>query len=89
MPSVGNGFSAFEVGSDSIYIAGVFNGFRDTAPSHRARVPNGMSISFPFDGPRVAALDIERAVYYRRSVHGQAKIEQRWYFHDLFFDVLL
>jgi hypothetical protein len=40
MPAVGNGYLATQIGSDSIYVAGVYNGEAVSAPSHRARIPS-------------------------------------------------
>eukprot|EP01116_Phalansterium_solitarium_P016178 TRINITY_DN3701_c0_g1_i1.p1 TRINITY_DN3701_c0_g1~~TRINITY_DN3701_c0_g1_i1.p1 ORF type:complete len:702 (-),score=253.28 TRINITY_DN3701_c0_g1_i1:809-2914(-) len=88
MASVGNGYVATVVGSDTQYISGVFNGFSSKTPSHRARIPGTLSISVANSTPLGSALDLERGVFYRRSVLLDAQnqplpvnIEQRWYAH--------
>eukprot|EP00048_Salpingoeca_helianthica_P015014 m.224641 g.224641 ORF g.224641 m.224641 type:complete len:696 (-) comp16518_c0_seq1:156-2243(-) len=84
LPSVGNGFSAFVIDSDSLYIAGIFNGEATKAPSHRARVPSPLSYAVRGGDPaRPAALDIERGIYFRRTTFGSSGfVEQRWYVHQ-------
>ncbi len=65
-----------------MYVSGLFNGFLDKAPSHRARTPNPLAITVPTSSPRPAALDIERGIYYRRSIVTSGStpvdVEQRW-----------
>lgn len=80
-PSIGNGFIGTIMGSDTVYIAGVFNGLSSKDPSHRARLPSPLSITVQAPGAVLigALLDMERAVYYRRTQVDTAVIEQRWY----------
>ena len=66
MPMIGNGFSATQVSSDSIWVSGVFNGFLTSAPSHRARVPATNAVLAP-GTPGPAAIDLRAATYLRRS----------------------
>lgn len=63
LPSIGNGYLATVVGSDSIYVAGLFNG---KGHVHRARIP---PYNVEVHGLRVyaRALDLERAVYLSRA----------------------
>lgn len=51
-----------------MYVAGVFNGVNLETPSHRARVPAPLNIAIGGDQLQFigAALDFEKAVFYRR-----------------------
>ena len=49
-------------------MAGVYNGYLTVTPSHRAVVPSMVNIAAVGVNPGPAALDLERATYYRRSV---------------------
>ena len=66
MPMIGNGFLATQVGSDSVWVSGLFNGYLTSDPSHRARIPATLAVGAPCT-PAAAALDMREAVYYRRS----------------------
>jgi protein-glucosylgalactosylhydroxylysine glucosidase len=44
LPTVGNGFAATRIGSDTLYIGGLFNGHLSTSPSHRARIPSPLNV---------------------------------------------
>eukprot|EP01125_Pyxidicula_operculata_P013065 TRINITY_DN4317_c0_g2_i1.p1 TRINITY_DN4317_c0_g2~~TRINITY_DN4317_c0_g2_i1.p1 ORF type:complete len:701 (-),score=160.28 TRINITY_DN4317_c0_g2_i1:239-2341(-) len=81
MASVGNGYISTVVGGEIIYVSGVYNGLNSVGPSHRAIIP--ATNSFTVNGGRTigAAIDIERATYYRRVTVDSALIEQRWYAH--------
>lgn len=47
MPIIGNGYLSTLVLSDTIYVAGVYNGQNNSAEqSHRAKIPATLSISF-------------------------------------------
>eukprot|EP01127_Copromyxa_protea_P017514 TRINITY_DN5342_c0_g1_i1.p1 TRINITY_DN5342_c0_g1~~TRINITY_DN5342_c0_g1_i1.p1 ORF type:complete len:782 (+),score=101.11 TRINITY_DN5342_c0_g1_i1:33-2378(+) len=99
MPYIGNGYVATVVGSDTIYLSGVFNGdnekndtdtnstsFGQTffSGSHRAAFPGTNGISIK--GERLgSALDMANATFYRRIIVGWAnvEVEQRWYAHRL------
>ena len=73
LPIVGNGFLAMQVADDSLYVSGLFNGKtvgNGFGPCHRAALPAdvGALAGVPAPGePADAALDVRRAVYYRRS----------------------
>ncbi|KYQ91148.1 acid trehalase-like protein 1 [Tieghemostelium lacteum] len=73
MPSVGNGYVSYVIGSDSIYIGGVFNGPASSLenPSHRAQIPNFQNITL-LSGAELeyAGLDIENATYTRVYTFG-------------------
>eukprot|EP00029_Vermamoeba_vermiformis_P003680 TRINITY_DN14219_c0_g1_i1.p1 TRINITY_DN14219_c0_g1~~TRINITY_DN14219_c0_g1_i1.p1 ORF type:complete len:713 (-),score=152.44 TRINITY_DN14219_c0_g1_i1:37-1992(-) len=81
MATVGNGYLSSVIGSDSIYVAGVFSGVNVAGPSHRARIPATNSITISNGNFTCAALDLKEATYYRRlSLPGYStQIEQRWY----------
>lgn len=66
MPAVGNGYLATQIGSDAVYVAGVFNGAATEAPSHRARIPSPVNFRPP-GNQQHAALHLREATYYRRS----------------------
>ena len=66
MPAIGNGYLATQIGSDAIYVAGVYNGAATTDPSHRARVPSTVNFRAPGISSH-AALNLREATYYRRS----------------------
>eukprot|EP01114_Cavostelium_apophysatum_P014228 TRINITY_DN3638_c0_g1_i2.p1 TRINITY_DN3638_c0_g1~~TRINITY_DN3638_c0_g1_i2.p1 ORF type:complete len:663 (+),score=121.13 TRINITY_DN3638_c0_g1_i2:160-2148(+) len=79
--SVGNGYIATVIGSDTQYIAGVYNGLNSVTPSHRARIPATTAINITNAQPIGSALDLERGIFYRRSMIDDTIIEQRWYAH--------
>ena len=80
-PLLGNGYVGVQVNSSAAFMAGVFNGFANVAPSHRAQAFSAVATVSVVNATQVAcALDVERATYYRRStVPGGAVVEQRWY----------
>jgi hypothetical protein len=85
---VGNGNVATVIDSPSIYIAGIFNNAASAKHGgrpFRARVPSLSRINIKGALFMDEALDLERAVFYRRlSLAGsgcQLLIEQRWYAH--------
>jgi hypothetical protein len=68
LPALANGYLGTQVGSDSFYINGVYNGRADAgdAPAHRARVPSPVAVTHV--APTLhTALDLAQAVYRRRS----------------------
>eukprot|EP01114_Cavostelium_apophysatum_P022690 TRINITY_DN8295_c0_g1_i1.p1 TRINITY_DN8295_c0_g1~~TRINITY_DN8295_c0_g1_i1.p1 ORF type:complete len:699 (+),score=116.92 TRINITY_DN8295_c0_g1_i1:246-2342(+) len=79
--SVGNGYIATVIGSDTQYIAGVYNGLNSVTPSHRARIPATTAITINNMDAYGSALDLERGIFYRRSWSGECVAEQRWYAH--------
>jgi len=93
MASVGNGYIATTVSSDTQYVGGVYNGLSSLTPSHRARIPATLAIATPQTSITATALDLERAIYYRRSqgtMSGDVfKVEQRWYAHRLHHHLLV
>lgn len=50
------------------YVAGVYNGYLTTDPSHRARIPSPFNVQFAGVQGLITALDMEFATYYRRAV---------------------
>jgi trehalose/maltose hydrolase-like predicted phosphorylase len=92
MTSVGNGYVATVVGSDTVYVAGVYNGLHTRDPSHRARIPSTNAISIANATLVACAIDLAEAIYYRRLVwngHSEILIEQRFYAHRLYSSVLV
>lgn len=68
MPAVGNGFAATVVGSTDVYLAGVFNGYLTSSPSHRARIASPVNIAVVGAAVGHAGIDFRNATYYRRSL---------------------
>jgi len=80
LASVGNGYLSTTVGSDTIYVSGVFNGLGSRDPSHRARIPSPLAITVDNAVPYASGLDLKEAAFYRRSyVDSVTPVEQRWY----------
>eukprot|EP01022_Parablepharisma_sp_SALTPOND_P032450 TRINITY_DN8460_c0_g1_i2.p1 TRINITY_DN8460_c0_g1~~TRINITY_DN8460_c0_g1_i2.p1 ORF type:complete len:729 (+),score=78.46 TRINITY_DN8460_c0_g1_i2:210-2396(+) len=84
-PAIGNGYLATMIFSDSVYIAGVYNGNMTDYdnPSHRARVPSTLNITVTsIDGKPAGkvdcALDLEAGRYIERF---NGAIEQTIYAH--------
>ncbi|KAM9957648.1 hypothetical protein ACTFIW_012615 [Dictyostelium discoideum] len=71
MTNVGNGYVAFVIGGESIYVGGVYNGpainlgDANNLPSHRAGIPNFQNIEISNAQFQYAGLDIENATYTR------------------------
>lgn len=67
MASVGNGYIATVVYSDTVYLSGLFNGRGTTAPSHRARIPSTCDIQVRTNVPgkkeEVWSLDVSQGVF--------------------------
>jgi hypothetical protein len=76
MPAIGNGYVATQIGSDAVYVSGVFNGHATDAPSHRARIPSPVNIRAPGTSSH-AALHLREATYYRRSFVPPWKVRRR------------
>ena len=74
--AVGNGYLATQIGSDAVYVSGVFNGHATDAPSHRARIPSPVNIRAPGTSSH-AALHLREATYYRRSFVPPWKVRRR------------
>ena len=95
MPSIGNGYVSSFVYSEEIFVAGLFNGFLNVAPSHRASIPSPinyqLSLSDATEGNSLQSsgylFDIPHgmfsAFYTVTSQNGDvlSEIEQRWYAH--------
>ena len=47
MPAIGNGYIGTQIGSDSMYVSGVYNGLASETPSHRARIPSTVAFRGP------------------------------------------
>lgn len=47
MPAVGNGYIGTQIGSDSMFVSGVYNGIASETPSHRARIPSTVAFRGP------------------------------------------
>ena len=70
MATVGNGFLATSVFSDSVFVSGVYNG-RRREPSHRARVPSSVAIRMSLEDKTVAttttySLDVQKGLFTHR-----------------------
>jgi hypothetical protein len=66
MPAIGNGYLGTQIGSDAIYVSGVYNGVASETPSHRARIPSTVAFRAPGNVEHTA-LNLREATYYRRS----------------------
>jgi hypothetical protein len=66
MPAIGNGYLGTQIGSDSIYVSGVYNGIGSETPSHRARIPSTVAFHAPGTVEHTA-MNLREATYYRRS----------------------
>jgi hypothetical protein len=68
--SVGNGYIGTTIGSNSLYIGGVFNRvywYPEIDHSRRSRMPTTTRITIDQAISFASALDLQRGVYYRRS----------------------
>ncbi|KAK9823243.1 hypothetical protein WJX72_001319 [[Myrmecia] bisecta] len=84
-PPVGNGYLATVVGSDTVYVAGVYNGRaaqQDTS-THRARIPAMAAFSINGLEPIELSLDLQRAVVKQHSRLADYDVSavQSWYAH--------
>jgi hypothetical protein len=80
--TIGNGFLGTACGSDTVFIAGMFNGESNVAPSHRARVPGFAAVTFTGSSDELFALDLRRGVFvHRANVSGGATVEHTTYAH--------
>jgi len=85
-PSVGNGYLATTVYSDTVYVSGIFNGRGTTTPSHRARIPSTAAIVVRSNltsnaTEELFSLNVEQGVFYHRLVVQNFTLEQRIYAH--------
>ena len=93
MPSIGNGYVSTFLQSGEVYIAGLFNGFLDIAPSHRAVVPSPVNYTISIvNDPSYKLVnggylfDVEKAIFSQfwaveKNNTQVAAIEQRWFAH--------
>lgn len=84
MPSLGNGYMASFVGSDALFVAGLYNGEATSAPSHRARIPSFANIQLLDAKIANAGMHLRNGTYVQRSVIGTDPgciVEEKWYFH--------
>ena len=86
LPSVGNGFVSTIVGSDDVYMAGVFNSRDSPQKSHRARLPSAHRLAVTMDAsPSVRsawALDTRNGCWLERHDSDIASVERRFYAHQ-------
>lgn len=96
MPSVANGYLGTVIYSDTVHVAGVYNGkaYPKKNPiypvylkqhSHRARVPSTAAIDFSvsgIQGKTSYALDVQEAVFYKWFRAENLQVEQRIYAHQ-------
>ena len=66
LPAIGNGYLATAIGSDAVFISGVYNGLATEGPSKRARLRSTVNFRAPGSVTH-AALHLREATYYRRS----------------------
>ena len=74
MATIGNGYVSTRIFHDSIYLAGVFSGYLNVTPSHRARIPSTVNFTVDYNVTDYGfseliglALDLEYAVFYMRT----------------------
>lgn len=94
-PSVGNGYLATTVYSDTVYIAGIYNGRSTETPSHRARIPSTSAIvlrtnlSYNEATNEMFSLNVEQGVFYYRLDADNFTLEQRIYAHRVYEHILV
>lgn len=93
-PSVGNGYLATTVFSDTVYVSGIFNGRGTKTPSHRARIPSTAAIIVRSNLTSNAtvelfSLNVEQGVFYHRLVVENFTLEQKIYAHRVRQHVLV
>lgn len=94
-PSVGNGYLATTVYSDTVYVSGIYNGRSTETPSHRARIPSASAIvlrtnlSYNEATNEMFSLNVEQGVFYYRLVAGNFTLEQRIYAHRVYEHILV
>ena len=85
MATIGNGFLATSVFSDSVFVAGVYNG-RRREPSHRARVPSSVAIRMSLEDKSIAttttySLDVQKGLFTHRIEGSGFAVEELLYAH--------
>ena len=87
MPSVGNGYVSTIVGSENVYLAGVFSSKDKPLRSHRARLPNAHNIvvapseGWPADCKVARAIDTRHGVWLERRESKTAAVASKFYAH--------
>ena len=66
-PAIGNGRIATIINSDTVYVAGLFNGYLDKTPSKKARIPSTHNITIVGENQIGKALSIKEGLYYQLS----------------------
>eukprot|EP01084_Bolivina_argentea_P205595 351187_1 len=98
MATIGNGYVATPIGSNTVYISGVYNGndqYQSSNVSHRARIPslNSISLSFPNTNniSHYYTLDINDAVFYDSYIPKSNlwQVEQLRYAHRTNMNLLV
>ncbi len=81
--TIGNGFLATAVGSDTVFLAGVFNGKSDVLPSRRARVPGFGAFSMQNRGGEndLFSLDLSRGVFVHTRTFGSMEVTHTTFAH--------
>jgi trehalose/maltose hydrolase-like predicted phosphorylase len=68
LPSIANGYLGFQIGSEHLFVSGLFSGSSEKSISRRARVPATVASLILERTPRLhCLLDMKQAVYSRRS----------------------
>jgi hypothetical protein len=68
LPSIANGYLGLQIGSEHLFVSGLFSGSSEKSISRRARVPATVASLFLERTPRLhCSLDMKQAVYSRRS----------------------
>ena len=93
-PSVGNGYLATTVYSDTVYVSGIFNGRGTRTPSHRARIPSTSAIILRTNVTSLTtqerfSLNVEQGVFYHRLAVDNFSVEQRIYAHRIYKHLLV
>lgn len=93
-PSVGNGYLATTVFSDTVYVSGIFNGRGTKTPSHRARIPSTSAIVIRTNlssnaTEEIFSLNVEQGVFYYRLIVQNFTLEQRVYAHRVYQHLLV
>lgn len=93
-PSVGNGYLATTVFSDTVYVSGIYNGRSTKTPSHRARIPSTSAIVLRTNlssnaTEKIFSLNVEQGVFYHRFLAGNFSLEQRIYAHRVYKHLLV
>ncbi|XP_071807639.1 protein-glucosylgalactosylhydroxylysine glucosidase-like [Asterias amurensis] len=90
LPTVGNGYLATVVYSDTIYVNGIYNGRGGN--SHRARIPSTAAITVSSKTAikkQSYSLSVTNGTFYHRIDTGVALVEQRLYAHQTFPYILI